>query len=210
MKKWDLGSFAYFLYAVYPKAPGKEYDNDPLLTDYESFVFPFLPTVEEVNLTIISKEEGEADSPKSKHGKIDYERDNKKMKLLGDRGEDIVKDFEIDRLKKAGKNKLAKKVERVSLKSDSYGYDILSFNEDGTERHIEVKATQSKVGTVNFFLTANELRTAKEEGEEYYLYIVYEILTNKPGVWPLKNPFMNETPGIKIEPVNYRVKINAK
>lgn len=210
MKKWDLDSFAYFLYAVYPKAPGKEYDNDPILTDYEPFVFPFSPTVEEVNLTIISKEEGEADSPKSKHGKIDYERDNKKMKLLGDRGEDIVKDFEIDRLKKAGKNKLAKKVERVSLKSDSYGYDILSFNEDGTERHIEVKATQSKVGTVNFFLTANELNTAKEEGEKYYIYIVYEISTKNPKVWILKNPFNSESPGIKIVPVNFRVKINAK
>lgn len=210
MKKWDLDSFAYFLYSVYPKALGKENDNDPELKDYEPYVFPFSPTVEEVNLTIVSKEEAESDSASLKNTKIDYERENKKMKLLGDRGEEIVKAFEIERLKKAGKNKLAKKIERVSLLSDSYGYDILSFNEDGTQRHIEVKATQSKAGTTSFFLTANELNTAKEEGEAYYIYMVYEILTGNPKVWILKNPFHINTPGIKIEPINYRVKINTR
>lgn len=210
MKKWDNETFAYFLYSIYPKAPIKDNDNIPELKDYELFVFPFSPTVEEINLTITPIEKEEPYSEKFKKGKLNYERENRKSKQLGDRGEEIVKASEIDRLIEAGKTKLAKKIERVSLKSDSYGYDILSFNEDGTERHIEVKATQSKAGITNFFLTINELNTAKEEGETYFIYIVYEILTDNPKIWPLNNPFLSENPGIKIEPINFRVKINTE
>jgi hypothetical protein len=210
MRKWDNETFTYFLYSIYPKAPIKEKDSIPELRDYEPLVFPFSPTIEELNLTITPIEKEEPYSEKSKKGKLNYERENRKSKQLGDRGEEIVKSFEIDRLIKAGKTKLAKKIERVSLKSDSYGYDILSFNEDGTERHIEVKATQSKAVITNFFLTINELNTAKEEGERYFIYIVYEILTDKPKIWTLNNPFLSENPGIKIEPINFRIKINTE
>ena len=210
MKKWETDTFAYFLYSIYPKAPIKDKDNIPELRDYEPLVFPFSPTIEELNLTITPIEKEEPYSEKSKKGKLNYERENRKSKQLGDRGEEIVKSFEIDRLIKAGKSKLAKKVDRVSLVSDSLGYDVLSFNQDGTEKHIEVKATQAKAGPANFFLTINELKTAKEEGERYYIYIVYEILTPNPKIWIVKNPFSPENPKVKIEPVNFRVKINTE
>ena len=210
MRKWDNDIFARFLYEVYPGAPKKDKDRPPELSDYEPIVFPFSPTVEEINLTIYPIEKEETYSEKFKKGKLNYERENRKSKQLGDRGEEIVKAFEIERLIKAGKTKLANKVVRVSEKSDSYGYDILSFNEDGTERHIEVKATQSKAGIANFFLTINELKTAKEEGKTYFIYIVYEILTDNPKIWTLNNPFLSENPGIKIEPINFRVKINSE
>lgn len=207
MRTWDNQTFAKFLYSEYPKAPVRNEDSIPELKGYESIIFPCAPEIEEIKLTIINKIGFAEKSRASKASKKNYERENKRMKELGDRGEDIVKAFEKDRLTKEGNPKLAKKVERVSLKSDSYGYDILSFNQDGTERHIEVKATQSKAGTTDFFLTINELNTAKEDGETYFVYIVYEILTDKPKVWALKNPFINNQHGIKIEPVNYRVKV---
>lgn len=41
-------------------------------------------------------------------------------------------------------NSLTEEVERILLKSDTYGYDILSFNNDKTEQYIEVKITRAK------------------------------------------------------------------
>jgi hypothetical protein len=101
----------------------------------------------------------------------DYEKEARELKKLGDRGEKIVMDLESKRLKDAGRNDLAKKIERVSLKSDADGYDILSFESDGTERYIEVKATRSRVGAANFFLTVNEFNTAMQLSN-YFIYIV--------------------------------------
>ncbi|MDP3442672.1 MAG: DUF3883 domain-containing protein [Ignavibacteria bacterium] len=208
MKNWDNETFAYFLYSVYPQQPIKDNQISPEFSDYSAPLFPFSPEIEEICLTISSKEGiEETHSAKSKKGKVDYEREYIRLKQLGERGEEIVKAFEIERLKTFGENKLANKVDRVSLVSDSIGYDILSFNQDGTERHIEVKATQAKAGSANFFLTINELNTAQEEGEKYYLYIVFEILTHSPKVWVIKNPFSHVNPQIKIEPINFRVKI---
>lgn len=107
-------------------------------------------------------------------------------------------------------NSLAEKVERISLKSDAYGYDILSFNGDKSERYIEVKATRAKPGTANFFLTFNELKTANEKQDNYYIYMVYDILSTNPKIWIISNPFSPKNENVIMEPVNYRVKINAK
>ena len=99
-------------------------------------------------------------------------------------------------------------VERVSLKSDSLGYDILSFEEDGKERYIEVKATRSKVGNANFFLTINEFKTAQEK-ENYYIYLVYDILSKEPKIWIIGNPFNPENNNINLEPINFKVSIKV-
>jgi hypothetical protein len=85
----------------------------------------------------------------------DYEREARRFKLFGDRGEKIVIDMEKARLKAAGKDELSNKVEKA--KDDSDGFDIHSFEVDGRDKKIEVKATQARVGNVQFFLTANEL-----------------------------------------------------
>ena len=46
---------------------------------------------------------------------------------------------------------------------DSLGYDILSYEEDGTPRYIEVKTTEhrSDNGELYFFISQNELEKAK-------------------------------------------------
>lgn len=105
---------------------------------------------------------------------------------------------------------MAERVERISLKSDAYGYDILSFNDNKSERYIEVKATRAKPGAANFFLTFNELNTAKEKQGNYYVYMVFDILSTNPQIWIIPNPFSPENKNVIMVPVNYRVKINAK
>jgi hypothetical protein len=212
MKNWSVDIFSYFLYMVYPKRPiknPKPIDED-VLKEYYNPDFPPNPIGSEVTLNILP-----FTAPKpsvkasSKSSKPDYEKINRLNKKLGDRGEKVVLDFEIGRLEKLGKFDLSKKVDRVSLISDSLGYDILSFDENGKERYIEVKATRSKVGDANFFLSINELKTAQEK-ENYYVYLVYDILSKEPKIWIMGNPFNPENKNINIEPINFKVTVKVK
>ena len=211
MKNWNTDMFSVFLYNFYPKRPIKNtiIVGSGILTDYYDPEFPSDPFGREIVLNILPFFSVNKKSKKVKNSKPDYEKINRLNKKLGDRGEKVVLDFEIKKLEQLGKLELAKKVDRVSLKSDSLGYDILSFEEDGKERLIEVKATSSKVTDANFFLTINELKTAKEK-ENYYIYMVYDILSKEPKIWVIKNPFNPMNINIHMEPINYKVSIKVK
>ena len=94
---------------------------------------------------------------------------------LGNAGEEFIINYEIARLSKAGKDLMASQIERVSkTKGDGLGYDILSFEEDGRERLIEVKTTKGGVH-MPFYLTANELRVSNREKHRYHLYRVFDF-----------------------------------
>ena len=96
------------------------------------------------------------------------------------------------------------KIEWVSKKGDHFGYDIKSINDDGSPRYIEVKATGAACGNMNFYYTANELEASKKYGNNYYIYIVYEIMTEHPKIWVIQNPFKGENK-LELIPVKYRV-----
>jgi len=100
------------------------------------------------------------------------EQNNRKT---GERGEQLVYEYELWRLRKAGKERLADKVEWVSKdKGDGLGYDILSKNTNGTDRFIEVKTTKLAKETPIYF-SNNEWRFAKLKGNDFYLYRVFSI-----------------------------------
>ncbi len=209
MKNWDIDIYTDFLYELFGRPEENEPKTDPL-KEYRKLDFPLKQFAEEIYLNIAEFQE--PDPPKDKrkaNSKPDYEKQNRRNKELGEIGEKIVEDFEKARLIKLGKPNLAKKINRVSTKSDSIGYDILSYNEDGTERYIEVKATRSKVGNANFFLTINELNTAREK-ENYYIYMVYEVLSEKPRIWIIPNPFSPANEKVNLAPINYKVTINVE
>lgn len=214
METWSVDIFSDFLYTEYPGRPvknGHVAQEPTILEDYEDPEFPPNPAASFIELNILSSLEVKATAPvnrENKNGKIDYEKKARKLKKLGDRGEKIVMDLEAKRLRDGNREDLIKRLDRVSLKSDSYGYDILSFELDGSERYIEVKATTSMVGNANFFLSANELRQA-EESENYFIYMVYDVTSTSPQVWPIKNPFKPENESLKKAPVSYYVNINA-
>ncbi len=105
---------------------------------------------------------------------------------LGDAGEKLVVEFEIKRLWHAGKKNLANRVEHVaSTKGDDLGYDVLSFEESGRERLIEVKTTQFGAVTP-FFASRNEVNVSESHREEYQLYRLYNFV---------KQPKMFALPG---------------
>lgn len=105
---------------------------------------------------------------------------------LGLAGENFVMEFESRRLFAAGQKKLANKIEHVSqTQGDGLGYDILSFDENGKERLIEVKTTTFGKRTP-FFITRNELSCSVHREEVFHLYRVFSFrkkpkLFNLPG-----------------------------
>ena len=85
----------------------------------------------------------------------------------------MVLELERRRLRELQRPDLAEKVEWVSkTKGDGLGYDVLSFEEDDSERYIEVKTTGMSE-LAQFYVTAGELSCSEEMGESYYLYRVY-------------------------------------
>src|SRR5690606_9492294 len=115
-----------------------------VLADYEDPEFPSNPDAAYIELQILPPLGSKVTMPatgKKKRKKTDYEKEARTLRKLGDRGEKIVMDLEAERLRSGNREDLIKRIDRVSLKSDSYGYDILSFELDGSKRYIEVKAT---------------------------------------------------------------------
>jgi hypothetical protein len=89
---------------------------------------------------------------------------------IGRKAEIIVCNSERDRLKEAGRPNLAKDVTRVS-DNPSLGYDIDSFEIDGTRIYIEVKAVRSFKDILSFYLSRNEWEKSQSI-DNYYFYFV--------------------------------------
>lgn len=212
MKHWSVDLFSYFLYEVYPGRPPKEKkqpnnEDDPL-ADYRDPDFPENAEPEWINLDIAAPNSHTQTSQKKKsNSNPDYEKEGRKLKKYGDRGEKLVLDMEKERLTKLGREDLAERIEKAEF--DYLGYDILSHEEDESPRYIEVKATSSKLGPANFFLSSNELQKAQEL-PNYFIYMVYDILSKNPKIWVIPNPFAPENPHVIKTPTTYRVSINTK
>ena len=107
--------------------------------------------------------------------RIDYLAREASNRSLGAAGEEFVLNYEAARLLYAGKDALAERIEQVSdTVGDSAGYDIRSYNSDGSDRFIEVKTTRYGINTP-FFLTANELSFSDQHRDRYYLYRPFEF-----------------------------------
>lgn len=94
---------------------------------------------------------------------------------LGRAGEVFVVRFEQARLLHGGHERLAAQVEHVSRsRGDGLGYDVLSYEESGRERLIEVKTTKHGKETP-FFVSQNEVSVSTMEAERYQLYRVFDF-----------------------------------
>ncbi len=96
-------------------------------------------------------------------------------KQLGDDGEAFVVADEVRRLRIAGCPGLATQVAWTARDlGDGFGYDVTSFNTDGTLRLIEVKTTNGDANT-DYFVTARELQVSKARPDDYWLYRVFDF-----------------------------------
>jgi len=134
---------------------------------------------------------------------INYLEKEAKNSLLGAAGEEFVIACEKDRLIKAGKENLADKIERVSeTKGDWLGFDILSFEEDGTDRYIEAKTTRYGK-SIPFFITPNELAFSERNSQRYHLYRVFNYRQN-PELFILKGNIHDQC---RLTPTEYRASV---
>jgi hypothetical protein len=126
------------------------------------------------------------------------ERDFRNRKL-GREGEELVLHFERERLKKIERPDLVKKVRWVSEEDgDGAGYDILSFDERGKERFLEVKTTVGPDVTP-FYITRNELSFSSERPEAFRLCRVFDF-SIRPRMFELAPP-LNKL--VHLSPLSY-------
>jgi Domain of unknown function (DUF3883) len=108
------------------------------------------------------------------------ERDSKNRKL-GEAGEEFVLEHEKLSLTLQGKASLAKNVVWISKEEgDAAGYDILSFDERGEKKFIEVKTTLGG-NLTPFFVSRNELAFCKANTDNYRLVRLHDFRMKRAG-----------------------------
>lgn len=135
--------------------------------------------------------------------KRDYLAREARNAALGRAGEELVLHYEHHRLWTSGLRSLAEKIEHVAqTKGDGLGFDILSFEESGQERFIEVKTTAHAKETP-FFATANEVAYAKNNASQFHLYRLFSFRSS-PRLFTLRGPLEDHC---RLDPVNYRCEL---
>jgi hypothetical protein len=130
------------------------------------------------------------------------ERDALNRKL-GKQGEELVFMHEQWRLRSADRAELAQKVEWTSeVRGDGAGYDIRSFELDGSERLIEVKTTNGPAKTP-FFLSENERAFSDERPEAFRLLRLYSF-AETPKAFELRSPLSER---LALNPASYRASL---
>jgi hypothetical protein len=104
---------------------------------------------------------------------------------IGLRGERWALDHERKRLIRAKRSDLAARIEWTSQSRPYQGYDIVSFENSGEKRFIEVKASISQ--SRQFEISDNEWRRAGELSDKYYIYRITRM-EDSPSVKILRDP----------------------
>jgi Domain of unknown function (DUF3883) len=108
-------------------------------------------------------------------------------RTLGRAGEEMVIEFERNRLRQGGRDDLACDVRWVSdLDGDHFGYDIESFDLDGRRSLLEVKTTNGHART-RFWLSRNQCDVAAKNPDTYRIRRVYHF-RNGAEMFDIKPP----------------------
>lgn len=132
--------------------------------------------------------------------RVNYLEREARNASLGLAGELFVLNFERARLFASGREKLSEAVEHIpTTRGDGLGFDIKSFELDGSDRFIEVKTTAYGKQTP-FFLSSNELHTSRDRQERYHLYRTFRF-RDDPRLFVLSGALDSVC---TLEPVQYR------
>jgi hypothetical protein len=126
-----------------------------------------------------------------------YEHLHKYQSKIGEMGEQYVLNIEKNKLKNT---EYINRIRQVSQDDNSAGYDILSYELDGTELYIEVKTTDKNYDS--FFITQNELDKSiayESAGKKCIIYRVINILSN-----PSHSIIENITKEFMLQPVVWK------
>lgn len=141
--------------------------------------------------------------------KIDYIEKAKADMEVGQLGEMLALQFERERLIREGFNDLADKVRRVSVVSDAFGYDIISYQLIGLkmeEVFIEVKTTTNKLD-VDFPVSKNEVLTSNEKKGRYCIFRIFDAKSVTPSFYKV---FGKIEDNFELDPVTYMARYVGK
>jgi len=135
---------------------------------------------------VVSEMVSTAELPPAPQTDVDFikaleagQRAAQERERIGLLGEKFIYEQEQTTLRAGGRSDLADKVRLVSEDgSDETGYDLLSFDLNGNEKHIEIKTTvRSHDQDYGFWLTTNEVERAKDDAK-WRLVRIWEIDSN--------------------------------
>lgn len=160
----------------------KDAEAPPTILSVQNFLEAYEDAPKPVDTSANSVAESRAIYIPEKVNYLEIEANNI---ALGDAGEQFVMNFEKARLIRAGKESLADRIEQVSVtQGPSAGFDVLSFEENGSDRYIEAKTTKNGKNTP-FYVTPNELRFSQENAKRYHLYRIFRFRAD-PRVFTLQ------------------------
>jgi hypothetical protein len=156
---------------------------------------PPIPSVDDVR---------ETEALKRLIRKYDPAERDARNRTLGKQGEALVLEHERIRLLAAGRPDLEQNLEWTSeVRGDGAGYDIRSFNLDGTERLLEVKTTNGAALTP-FFLSENERSFSEERPDAFRLIRLYAFV-KRPAAFELAPPLNH---WLNLSPTTYRASLS--
>jgi len=113
--------------------------------------------------------------------KVDYIKKAKEQNQTGLIGERLALDIERQRLQDLYLDP-DQYLKRVSVESDSYGYDLESVdykNGKLVKIYIEVKASKDYIDN-SFYISKNELEVSKKKKETYRIFRIFDITSITP------------------------------
>lgn len=106
---------------------------------------------------------------------VDFRKREARNYNLATAGERFVLAFERARLREAGRKELIERIEWISQHAGAdMGYDIKSFNDDGSERIIAVKTTNYNQ-RFPFAISAEELAFSQSNSKNFHIYRVFNF-----------------------------------
>lgn len=137
---------------------------------------------------------------------IDYGLLQEENRKLGSLGEQLVVEFEVEQLRNSDRADLADRVQWVAKdRGDGLGYDVLSFDAAGNERHIEIKTTALGAQTP-FYISSAELEFARCHPGSFALYRVYDV-RHSPAFYVLEGDM---APVLDLAPTVYRAQLKGE
>jgi hypothetical protein len=154
-------------------------ENDSIIINIESVSIvyrPFFLVLQKLELLETSGKKGFVvvsdyaiakkilERPLKKISQKDFDKELEQRKIRGSKAELFVMNFEGDKLKETNYSP-----RRMSLDNVGLGYDIESYETDGTNIFIEVKALKN--GEM-FHWSKNEIKVSKRLGKHYLIYTI--------------------------------------
>jgi len=191
--------------------PRKEIDSE-IRKEFDNWISEFHPNYNLENASFITITQ-EKKVKKRKQKFIDPKTLEDKLKLqreIGEIGEEIAYDYEINRLKKSGVKNTEKYLEHTSKLNSGAGFDITCLAKKDN-RYIEVKSSLND--NIDFFITENEYCTLEQLGNEAFIYLVHVTnLEKKEGkvFMVLKNPILELKANGNLKPIAYKASLGGK